>query len=510
MKRADSPWWAAGYTAQWWEGLTKYQRTSFLDALDPAELESFFRDWRIWARDNQLTPEGIWETWLLLMGRGTGKTRTAVEAIKDDVRAGRASRIALVGQGDADIREVMLEGESGFLSTADSDFRPTYQPSVGSGRLVWPNGAIGFTYSAADPESLRGPQFDLGWFDEPMAVPAEARQKTVSNLRFGLRLGRHPRMIFSTTPKPHRWLTDEIQKAARFAHLPMEQRRYVLTKGSTLENRANLPASFFRAIMDDYGTSTLGKQEIYAEIIGTEEGALWTPQLLDQQRLLCPETLDAKELPGEWPSQLLKAFADTCDRIVVSVDPNLSATSKIAHAAGIVVMGIRGGIIYVLADRTTKGGPHQWARAAVRAAIEFGADEIVAEKNQGGEMVRIVLRAAIAEFPDVSTIPVHLVHASKGKQARAEPVSTAYERGQVYHLGPVGNTDNPGPLFLLESQMCSLHDAFDPTGEDFDRCDAMVWGATRLGVRNRARFSAGRSLGGFLTFQDFGNGSTHH
>jgi phage terminase large subunit-like protein len=496
MRREDSAWFTNGFTRAWWAAAEDHERRTFLESLSEYELESFFNDWRIWARDKQLAPEGIWTTWLLLAGRGFGKTRTSVEFVKDEVAQARSGRIAIVGQGESDIREVLIEGPSGFLATALSDFRPVYQPSVGSGRLVWPNGAIGYTYSAADPESLRGPEFDLGIFDEPMAVPAEARQKTVSNLKFGLRrsVGARPRMVYTTTPRPHRWLTDELAKAAKYEHLPTEKRRYVTTRGSTLENRSNLPSSFFESIMDDYDGTSLGRQEIYAEILGTEEGALWTPELLNACRMVCPETVD-----GEWPTQLLVAFANSCERVIVSVDPNMSSASKTAHAAGIMVMGLRDRKVYIIADRTVRGGPAVWAAAVNRAVEDFDADEVVAEINQGGDMVKMVLRAH-----GVSA-NVHTVRASRGKQRRAEPVATCYERGDVIHLQPVGSTDKPGPFLRLETQMCALHDAFDPTGEDFDRCDALVWGVTRLAVRRLHRLgSTGRM--GIMTMDSLSHG----
>lgn len=482
MRREDSPWYAAGFTREWWEEADDVTRFNFLESLSDWEIENFYKDWRVWARDKQLSPEGKWKTWLLLAGRGFGKTRTGVEFVKDEVMSGRARRIALIGQGESDIREVIVEGESGILSVSSAEDRPEYQPSLK--RLVWPNGAIAYAYSAEDPEALRGPQFDLAIFDEPMAVPAEKRQKTIMNLRMGLRLGRHPRLVYTTTPKPHRWLTDELNKAQRYAHLPVEERAYVVTRGSTLENRANLPEAFFEAIMDDYDGTTIGRQEIYAEVLGTEEGALWTYELLQRQRFLCDETDD-----GEWPTQLLVAFANSCQRVIVAVDPNMSSASKTAHAAGIIVMGKRDGRIYVIADRSVKGGPAVWAAQVDKAVKDFDADEVVAEVNQGGDMVSMTLRTYGVN------IPIRQVRATRGKQRRAEPVATAYERGDVFHLQPVGTTDKPGPFFKLETQMCGLHDAFDPTGEDFDRADALVWGVTRLGVRKSRSLSGSNSFG---------------
>lgn len=500
MKRSDSAWWSAGFTQEWWDGLDTDDRVLFLDSLDDADLESFFKDWRVWGRDTQLAPEGIWTTWLALAGRGWGKTRAGVEYWRDEVEGGRIGRLALVGQGADDIREVMIEGDSGFLKCASAGMRPEFRPAVGAGRLIWPNGAMAYVYSAADPESLRGPQFDGGWFDEPMAVPPENRQKTVSNLNFGLRLGQRPRLIYTTTPKPHRWLRDEIAKAQKYAidkatgqEIPMALRRYIVTRGNTLENAKNLPESFLESILDDYQDTNLGRQEIYAEILGDEDGALWTADILDRNRIATPSD------PGE-RLKFLQDIAKTCERVVVAVDPNMSASSKTAHAAGVTVIGKRGKERLVLDDRSTKGGPAHWARATVAAYIDFQADEVVAEVNQGGEMVRMVIQQE-ANSQGVE-VKVHKVTATRGKIRRAEPVATKYERNEVKHFGAVGSTDKPGPFYKLEAQMCALHDGFDPTGEDFDRCDSVVWGLTRLGLK-KAGTAVGHGAVNVFSFEDF-------
>lgn len=424
---------------------------------------------------------------LYLAGRGmisTHNTRVGSEYCTDQAKAGRWGRIAIVGQGESDIREVMIEGDSGFLATAHSDFRPIWQPSVGTGRLVWPNGAVGYLYSAEDPEALRGPQFDGAWVDEPMAFPAEKRQRALSNLRFGMRRGKHPRTIFTTTPKPHRWLTEELASAAKYEHLPVEQRRYIVVKGNTYENRDNLPEVFFEGLIEDYEGTNLGRQEIYAEILGSEAGALWTADILDKSRVA-----DVPTDPGQ-RIEYLRAFAQTCERVIVSIDPNTSSTSKTAHEAGIAVLGKRGGLRYVIDDWSIGGGPAKWAARGIAAYLEFDADEIVAEVNQGGDMVKSTIQGEANE--QGIDVRVHMVRATRGKQRRAEPIAAAYDRGIVKHLGGVGSTLKPGPFFKLESQMCALHDAHDPTGEDFDRCDAVVWGLTRLGVKRVPKSGSGQ------------------
>jgi phage terminase large subunit-like protein len=497
VKRQDSEWYRAGFTKEWWKAADDVERFNFLELLDDKQLGDFYCDWRVWAGDHQLYPDGVWTTLLANQGRGAGKTRSAVEYIKDEVKQGLIGRIAIVGQGEADIREVMIDGDSGFLATAHPDWRPKFRPSVGGGRLEWPNGVTGYVYSAEDPESLRGPQFGLAWFDEPMAVPAEKRAKTVANLKFGLRLGRRPRLIYTTTPKPHRWIREEIAKAKKYDDLPVEQRRYILLKGSTFDNRDNLPESFFEGIVEDYEGTNLGRQEIYAEVLGEEEGAIWTSEVLDKQRIT-----EGIPTDPEGRMAFLKAFARGSERVVVGVDPNITSNKATAHAAGIVIACKRGQKRFILEDCSVKGGPAKWSAAAVAAYVDYEADEIVPEVNQGGEMVSMVCQQAAADLG--VDVKIHMVRATRGKQRRAEPVGAAYERGMVHHMGGVGTTDKPGPFFKLESQMTSLHDALDPTGEDFDRCDAAVWALTRLGLKKKS-VHASSGGGGIHTFEDFVN-----
>src|SRR5882762_864090 len=202
MRREESEWYQLGFTRPWFKSLDAIGKEEFLDALTDEELESWAKDWRVQARDEQLIPDGIWTTILANCGRGWGKTKFGNEFIKDGVERGEFGRVALVGQGEDDVREVAVEGESGLIAIASKGFTPKFFPSVGAGRLVYPNGAICFVYSAADPEALRGPQFHAGVIDEPMSFSPENRQKVVSNLNFGLRLGTRPRKVFTTTPKP--------------------------------------------------------------------------------------------------------------------------------------------------------------------------------------------------------------------------------------------------------------------------------------------------------------------
>lgn len=485
MRREESEWYRSGFTKLWWKSLSLDERKIFLDELTEEEIEDFSYDWRVWGRDEQLAPTAMpdgssWRTWLIKTGRGWGKTRTAVEYINDEIELGNSRRIAIVGQGDDDIRRVMIEGKSGFLATARPGRKPIWSPSVNGGQLVWPNGAVGFVHSAEDPEGLRGPEYDTGWFDEPMACPAKKREETISNLRFGLRIvqnGIQPRLIYTTTPKKHRWMKVMLADAKN------PKKKLYLTEGKTTDNEENLAEAFIEGILEDYGGTRLGRQEIDGELLGEEEGALWTEEGLEKTR----ETKLTAPL-----------VAQSCERIVVGVDPNLQPDAT-AHEAGVVVVGKKGKERFVLADRSCKGGPLKWATAAVEAYIDFGADEVVAEANQGGEMVRLMILAAADELG--VDVKVHLTYASKGKQRRAEPAAAAYDRGLVHHVGDAATFEK------LETQMTSLHDGNDPTGEDFDRCDALVWALTRLKLKNSSG-SASAGGSGIMTFEDFQGGAT--
>lgn len=488
MKREDSELYKSGYTVGWWDLLTRDERREFLDRRTPLEREEFYHDWRIWARDDQLGPDWDWDTWLLLTGRGWGKTRTAVEWLLDKINTTNFPlRIAIVGQGEDDVRTVMVNGVSGFIACAPSWNKPTFRPSVGGGILLWPNGCQAFIYSIADTEALRGPAFHYGWCDEPMAAPRVQRERALDNLEFCLREGEHPQLILTTTPKPDPWLRS-MEKDAKNG----EESRIAITRGSTHDNERNLAANFLRKIERRYGGTKKGRQEIQGKILSDEEGALWTEDMLDKSRM---EEVDPHEL------------ALTMDKIVVGVDPNTKGqtvaarTKKVAHAAGIVVVGARGKERFVLADRTTSGGPAKWSRAAVDAAEEFDADEIEIETNQGGDMVKLLLQQ-IMEDQDYR-IHIHGTFSKKDKAGRAEPVSTVYERGDVHHVGPKAKLED------LEMQMLYLHEGEDPTGEDFDRCDALVGALTRLGLKKRASSARGGTGAGITTMGDFGRAPTH-
>lgn len=492
MNRAESEWYQKGYTADWWDNLPRHKREEFLAALNDNEAERYFRDWRVWAHDYQIPPETDWDTWLFLAGRGAGKTRSAVEYIQDAVNQGWARRIAIVGQGEDDVRNVMVMGQSGFIACAPSWNKPTFKPSVGGGQVIWPNGCVAYIYSIADTEALRGPQFHLGWCDEPMAAPRVQRERALDNLEFCLRLGEHPQLILTTTPKKDPWLTAMVTQARD------PENKIHVSRATTHENARNLAANFLKKIERKYRGTRLGRQEIDGEILADEEGALWTEDLINECRFYEGVDLEGVDI---------YEFAEACDKVVVGIDPNTKdkngKATKTIHAAGVIVVGSIGKHRFVLADRSVGGGPNKWGKAAVDAAIEFDADEFVAEGNQGGDMIKIVIEQAKAAREEPVNIPIHIRHTGKkDKTGRAEPVATMYAKKLIHHVGP------RKALEKLETQMCYLHEGDDPTGEDFDRNDGMVWGMTRLGLR-KLRGRSGSAGFGIVTFKEVAaNGST--
>lgn len=424
------------------------ERNEALKTLTPEVLAALRYNWEFWARPNQLEPEGDWTTWLILAGRGFGKTRVGAETIRKWVcgdtplSPGRYSRIALVAETAADGRDVMVEGESGILACHPKDFRPVYEKT--NRKVTWPNGAVAFLYNATEPDQLRGPQHDAAWVDE--LAKFKYVQETWDQLQFGLRLGVHPKQIVTTTPRPIPIVKKLLADADTY-----------ITRGRTYDNADNLAAPFLRQIEDRYGGTRLGRQELEGEVLEDVPGAIFSRSSIDLgRRPEAPKTLD---------------------RIVVAVDPATSSEER-SDETGIVCVGLakdadgynRG---YVLADRSLRGSPEEWAKAAIALYREFDADRIVAEKNQGGEMVLSTLRAVSRD------VPVTLVHASRGKAVRAEPVSALYEQGRIHHIGRFDE---------LEDQMCSFSVDFDRRRDGSpDRMDALVWGMTALFEKLTAR-----------------------
>ncbi|HYL31924.1 MAG TPA: terminase family protein [Stellaceae bacterium] len=387
-------------------------------------------DWEFWARPDQLPPPGDWRVWLLLAGRGFGKTRSGAEFVRARVESGLSSRIALVGPTSADVRDVMVEGESGLRAISGDDWRPHYEPS--KRRLTWPNGAIALAFSADEPERLRGPQHDLAWCDELAAWRYAAAW---DNLLLGLRLGSDPRAVVTTTPKPNKLVRDMLASPGT-----------VVTRGSTFDNAANLAPAFLDSIVRRYRGTRLGRQELEAELLDDVPGALWSRDAIEAARV---------------------ASAPDLSRIVVAIDPAASSGEG-ADETGIVVAGLaHDGHVYVLDDLSGRMSPRAWALKAAAAYGKFAADRIVAEVNNGGEMVEATLRSV------QSDAPFRALRASRGKAVRAEPVAALYEQGRVHHVGGFAT---------LEDQLCAFTADFDraASGTSPDRLDALVWAVTDL------------------------------
>jgi phage terminase large subunit-like protein len=399
--------------------------------------------WNVFAHAHQVPPDiapngAPWLTWLMIGGRGAGKTRAGAEWVRAQALGQaplaheKARRIALVGETEHDVREVMIEGVSGLLSVHPDHERPVWMPS--RKRLEWSNGAVAQVFSAEDPESLRGPQFSCAWSDE-MAKWRYA-EATFDMLQFGLRLGHRPRQMITTTPRP----------TALLKRL-MGDRTTVTTRAATVVNAFNLAPTFLQSVMDRYAGTRLGRQELDGEIIEDRPDALWSRALLEQCRV--------REVPP-------------LRRIVVAVDPPVSS-GKRADACGIVAAGIaEDGIVYVMADDTVSSvTPTAWANKAIALWRRLEADALVVEVNQGGEMVRSVINEVD------HTVPVTPVRALRGKWLRAEPVATLYEQGRVKHVGSFA---------ALEDEMCDFASSGLSSGRSPDRLDAMVWAVASLAL----------------------------
>lgn len=398
---------------------------AWLASLSDEEAAHLLFDWAFWAREKQLPPAGgEWLTWLIMAGRGFGKTRTGAEFVRWSVMERGYRRVALVGRTAADVRDVMVEGESGLLSVFPAWMRPHYEPS--KRRITFPNGAIATTYSGDKPDQLRGPQHDLAWCDE---MAAWRYPESWDQLQFGLRLGEHPRSVVTTTPRPTKLIRELLSDET--VHV---------TVGTTYENAANLAPPALAAFEKRYGGTRLGRQELLAEVLDDVPGALWTRYVLETARVkTAPELV----------------------RVVVGIDPAVTSTDE-SNETGIVVCGMDAkGDGYVLDDVSLRGTPSEWAKRAIRAYHLHEADRVIAEVNQGGEMVEQTIRT------EDRSISFKAVRASKGKHTRAEPISALYEQGRVHHVGAFAE---------LEDQMCT----WVPGEDSPDRLDALVWALTEL------------------------------
>ncbi len=414
------------------------ERRIFLGNLSSGERDELRFHWKLWARSEQLPPPGDWQVWLICAGRGFGKTRAGAEWVRHIAKRNKHARIALVGASISEVRAIMVEGESGILATSAPKRMPNFEPSLK--RLTWPNGAQAMLYSAGEPDSLRGPQHSHAWCDEIAKWDISGGRGAAcwDNLMMGLRLGDYPRSLATTTPRAAPLMRRLMDEAASGS--------VRITRGSTYDNVANLPARFIRDIRRAYGSTALGRQELDGVLLAEVEGALWSRAMIEKCRT-AEQTLPLA-------------------RVVVGVDPPATARGD---ECGIIVAGLTAnGTGVVLADcSVARPTPERWARAVAEAARAWDADRVIAEANQGGDMVASVLRAA-----DIA-LPLKLVHASRGKIARAEPVAALYEAGRMRHAGMFAR---------LEDQLCGLMagGSYEGPGKSPDRADALVWAAHEL------------------------------
>lgn len=385
-----------------------------------------YHPWCNKRRSNQTPPEGNWKTWLIMAGRGFGKTRTGAETIQQWVEEGLYKRIALISNSRFEAQAVMVNGESGICNIANKLMRPKFIKNEWS--LIWPNGAMAQLFGAEYCEKLRGPQFDLVWIDE---LGKFKNQEALWNqVQLCLRLGKKPRTIITTTPKPSKFLENLINDKTVF-----------VTRGTTFDNYENLSTNFIEQIKNKYTNTTLGQQEIYGQYLSENDGALWKRNLINYKK---PESSDWR-------------------RIIIAIDP---ATTYHEHSdeTGIIAAGLNNdGYVYVLEDLSGKFSPNDWAQKVIQEYHHHHADCIVVETNKGGDLVEKVLKAID------SNIPFKGVVATKGKITRAEPIAALYEQKKIFHIKP---------FHKLEQQLCTY--VASKSSKSPDRMDALVWAITDL------------------------------
>ena len=412
--------------------LSPGSRSKILDGLTEEEALELFYEWQFWAREDQRPPPGEWLYWLILAGRGAGKTRAGAEVVREWARD--FAIVNLIGPTAEDVRDVMVLGESGLLACCPPDERPEYVKTAR--RLEWPNGAVSSLFSAEEPDRLRGKQHMKLWCDE---IAAWRRPDAFEQALLGLRLGSKPQAVITTTPRPIKLIKTLVA-----------DRDAIVTRGSTFDNRRHLAQAFLQRITERYQGRDIGRQELFAEIVEEAPGALWTRAILERQRLSS------------------EGAPESCARVVVAVDPPAKSGVGVDECGIIVVGKGDNGRYYVLADCSSQGeSPAGWAARVGSAYRTYKADRVVAEVNNGGDMVAEVLRQSDPH------LPVRSVVATRGKYLRAEPIAAAYERGIVHHVGEFSK---------LEDQMCLMTPDFDARAAGFspDRADALVWGLTEL------------------------------
>lgn len=429
--------------------LSPEEQALALNGMDP---ETLLWDWSVWGRPEQQAPEGDWAIWAYIAGRGAGKTRTAAEWVREQAKYTTEGqrRFALVARTAADVRDVIVEGESGIMNVTPPSERPLYEPS--KRRLTWPNGNVATCFTADEPDSLRGPQFTHAWGDEIAAwrqTPDAAGMTAFDNLRVGTRLGRNPQIVVTTTPKRVPLLYKLIEEA--------KTGRVVITRGSTLDNSGNLSGAYLDAITGVYAGTRLAAQELYGEMLDDVEGALWTEDIIEKYR----EGAMALGTPLR----------------IIGVDPSVAENPR--DECGIVVCASTADRdlykrqAWVIEDATVHGSPDKWANKVVEMARKWGCP-VVAEVNQGGALVRNAINAI---DPNIKVLEVHSKH---GKALRAEPVTLAYEQGRVHHVGYLAD---------LESQMISW---IPGESKSPDRVDALVHALTALLIKPPSGFTGGK------------------
>jgi phage terminase large subunit-like protein len=429
-------------TVRDWIDLSATQRARWLGRLSPEAGERLLRDWRFWARPDQLPPAGDWVYWLILAGRGAGKTRAGAEAVREWVKTHPI--VNLIGATADDARDVMVLGPSGLLACCLDEERPHYARAAA--RLSWPNGATSQLFSAEEPDRLRGKQHMKLWCDE---LAAWRYPEAFDQALFGLRLGDSPQAVITTTPRPTRIIKQLLN-----------DKNAIVTRGTTFDNADHLAEAFLARIAARYDGSRIGRQELLAEMLEETPGALWTRELIERHRV------SGNAAPGDFVE------------IVIGVDPPATSGARADECGIIVAARAVDGVIYVLADLSSQGDtPAAWAARVVAAYRRFNANRVVAEVNNGGEMVADVLRQC------EPNLPIRSVTATRGKFVRAEPIAAAYERGMVRHVGVFSK---------LEDQLCALAPDFDARAAGYspDRADALVWAVADLINLDRSNSSA--------------------
>jgi phage terminase large subunit-like protein len=423
------------------------------EALAGLNMDDLLWDWKMWGRPEQIAPDGDWNIWIYLAGRGAGKTRSAAEWVREEAKHTTTGqrRFALVARTAADVRDVIVEGESGIMNVTPPSERPLYEPS--KRRLTWPNGNTATCFTADEPDSLRGPQFTHAWGDEVAAwrqTPDAAGMTAFDNLRVGTRLGMNPKIMITTTPKRVSLLYTLLDEAKK-------GNKVVVSRGSTMDNSGNLSSAYLDTITGVYAGTRLAAQELYGEMLDSVDGALWTTEMLEASR--------HGVLPPSTPLR------------VIGVDPSVAENPR--DACGIVVCASTADRdlykrqAWVLEDATIHGSPEVWANKVVEMARRWGCP-VVAEVNQGGALVRNAINTI-----DPS-IKVYEVHSKHGKALRAEPIVLAYEQGRVHHVGYIAE---------LEDQMTSW---IPGEGKSPDRVDALVHAMTALLIKPPQGFVGGK------------------